>query len=1363
MTSSKLKKIEEQLQTIDQKFKTLSFTQSSLSSRKQNKPSHTNLDSSPADFKTYLAYKKIQELKRTHLKVSAKLTLQKKKQKAKLISYTVLLAFLTLFVFYFLISEPTLTGAAIGKTSNGGSVPIGILAAPTHATPLLNTSGATNSSTLNLICLNQSTADSDGDSVKNIFNWYHNNKSVTILNLPFENNTANIATTTRDYSNYSLNGTITSATFNSTGGYDGTGTYYFDDIDDFISITNSPELNFRTNFSISFWIKSIGTIGSFDSPLMKTSSGSWNDGYGFYYTGGTTLGFWVDSYSTNIATATLTPTQWNHIIGTYDGLNVRIFVNGIEGTPDTYSSLLTTSSAPLEIGRGVGGYYVNAYIDEVTFVNRSLSFEQIQNMYNNKTNQIHTQELKIGDDWKCEVTPNDGKSDGITKLSNNLVTIQNNNPQIHSVNFQSGTLGNSTYKNLTATVTSSDLDNETIVPLFDWYLNDSSIFLLNLPFEFPSNNTISLDFSPYQQNATVSGPIHVRNESKKGGYYKFNGNPDEISIPDNDRLDFGENKTLTFWLKLASTTESQHVIGKVKNSGTFEGCIVRTSSQISFECYSSSGTQDVELTASGLTSNIWYFVTVSFYTSNVTLYVDGVYKTSDSTYQKVYNSDTPFKIGEHGSGWTGDPFRGMIDDIQLWNRSLTAEQVYSLSQNKSIIVSEETAVGNRWQTRTMVFDGGGNSTKMNSSIITITNNNPPTQSVPVLNSTFGTNAASENLTVYNISTTDIDGDRTKNIINWKYNSTNFENVILPFETGSNATFTKDYSWYLNNGTVTGATWLPNGGYDGFGAYDFDGTDDYISLGNGANVALTDNISISFWTKNDVSPASYDSLMAKTTSGSWNDGYGFYYLSSTSIGFWVADYNKAATATITPTQWNHIIGTYDGTTVRIFVNGVEGTPFSYSGSITSTSTAFELGGSSTTAYNIDGKIDDLRLYNFNLSSDERVNLYTNLTNTTFSPRFINGQKWQSCITPHDQYDSGSQSCSNNITIGVGAENTPPGITAFSLNPDPGYENTTFSISTTYTDVDSNLGTIYFTWYVNSTPILNQTNTSIATGSSVTTTLNGTYFNHHNIVNLTAYAYDGTVNSTPQWSNQVTINNFIPIMPTLLALNGTTITNRTPALTWNNSIDIDNPADTITYHLLIDDNSAFNNPEVNVSSIAQGTPNTSTNTTTELDIDKIYYWKVRAFDGFNYSNDSATFNFTLNSYLALSVLRSNVNFTVLAPGSKANTTNNSYAPFLLENIGNINSNLTVTTGNYFFTAINASSLYYQFNIEANETNAFNTTASQISWANISLTSVISHAIDWNYHHWKNDLIVNLLVQVPPNETSGTKNSTISFVVS
>jgi|GEM_PF-5927294 len=120
----------------------------------------------------------------------------------------------------------------------------------------------------------------------------------------------------------------------------------------------------------------------------------------------------------------------------------------------------------------------------------------------------------------------------------------------------------------------------------------------------------------------------------------------------------------------------------------------------------------------------------------------------------------------------------------------------------------------------------------------------PTQDTPIFNSTFGTNLTTENLTCYNQSTSDVEGSPVKNIYLFDENSF-YEYLDLPFE-GRYAAV-KDYSDFAGNISSVGATWNATGGFDGKGAYEFDGIDDYLKVSAGwTPLALLNPFTVSVW-------------------------------------------------------------------------------------------------------------------------------------------------------------------------------------------------------------------------------------------------------------------------------------------------------------------------------------------------------------------------------------------------------------------------------------------------------------------------------------------------------------------------------------
>jgi four helix bundle protein len=190
----------------------------------------------------------------------------------------------------------------------------------------------------------------------------------------------------------------------------------------------------------------------------------------------------------------------------------------------------------------------------------------------------------------------------------------------------------------------------------------------------------------------------------------------------------------------------------------------------------------------------------------------------------------------------------------------------------------------------------------------------------------------------------------------------------------NTTTSTDTSGQGNNGTLTGGP-VPALGKLGQ-ALSFDGVNDWVSIPS-SSVFGPPQMTVSFWTKNNVTPnpGTSDAMLVREPAGSWNSGWGFWYSTTSQIAFWMNSYNTTpATATIAPTQWNHVVGTWNGTTIRLYVNGVEGTSGTYTGSQTGTTNPLTIGTGGTTSYNINGSMDDVRIYNRVLTATEINALY-----------------------------------------------------------------------------------------------------------------------------------------------------------------------------------------------------------------------------------------------------------------------------------------------------------------------------------------------------------------------------------------------------
>src|SRR3989344_6363198 len=144
-------------------------------------------------------------------------------------------------------------------------------------------------------------------------------------------------------------------------------------------------------------------------------------------------------------------------------------------------------------------------------------------------------------------------------------------PTISSVilNTTDLTLNNSN-QNITANVTSSDADGETVKYIYNWLVNSSSgpgipIAILNMPFESVNgtNSSNAWDYSGYGNNVSYIGSIVWNATEGYGGRgaYTFDGVDDVLYLPDDKGLkniSYG-NFTLAAWVKTNTSKTSQDI------------------------------------------------------------------------------------------------------------------------------------------------------------------------------------------------------------------------------------------------------------------------------------------------------------------------------------------------------------------------------------------------------------------------------------------------------------------------------------------------------------------------------------------------------------------------------------------------------------------------------------------------------------------------------------------------------------------------------------------------------------------------------------------------------------------------------------
>ena len=257
-------------------------------------------------------------------------------------------------------------------------------------------------------------------------------------------------------------------------------------------------------------------------------------------------------------------------------------------------------------------------------------------------------------------------------------------------------------------------------------------------------------------------------------------------------------------------------------------------------------------------------------------------------------------------------------------------------------------------------------------------------------------------------------------------------------------------------------------------------------------------------------------------------------------------------------------------------------------------------------------------------------------------------------------------------------------------------------------------------------------------------------------------DGYEDGITNISNSLTIIDSTPAVTLLTPTNGQLLQswdNRTPTFTWSGT---DADGDPLNYTIWVAENSGFST--IHKTRLTGQNETFTLNQSDEVDPDAVYWWIVEAFDGTNRANATSSFNFTLESYLALSLSVSSINFSSLEIGQTDNTSDDSPTPFTLVNDGNVYVNITINATTLWSDPIaTLGTRYYQFKADytgrGGGSGEFSSGTSQTSWMNMSGTP-LNLVKEFDFHNGNDDALTDLLVEVPGNEPSGNKNSTIQF---
>lgn len=363
---------------------------------------------------------------------------------------------------------------------------------------------------------------------------------------------------------------------------------------------------------------------------------------------------------------------------------------------------------------------------------------------------------------------------------------------------------NTTHENLTVSYSSSDEDGDALTNISDWRVNGVSMAVLNMPFDTYINTTATgaiRDYSTYGNNGTLGGGnvsrMPVWNSScQVGGCYTFDGVSDYIQLPEPPASSTNiYNGSVFAWIKTSDAGSGwRGIVVKQLAYGIFlEG------NTLSIYDWGTSTQRDTNI---NLADNTWHLVGVTFQSgiaSGTKIYIDGVLNLTTSI--TVNNQTEGVVIASGYNPGTLQFFKGSIDEVKIYNRTLTPEQIRADYQaglaghSIETIVSQETNVGEIWQVAMTANDALSDSITVLSNNLTIVNT-APNDPNPLLVSVNGRNESDADLNC-SFDVLDADSYYLNITVNWLKD--NVSQINITYINIANGTY---YSSILDSNNLT---------------------------------------------------------------------------------------------------------------------------------------------------------------------------------------------------------------------------------------------------------------------------------------------------------------------------------------------------------------------------------------------------------------------------------------------------------------------------------------------------------------------------------------------------------------------------------
>jgi len=798
--------------------------------------------------------------------------------------------------------------------------------------------------------------------------------------------------------------------------------------------------------------------------------------------------------------------EWFHLTVRRNSGQLEVYINGTQLGSSVASTHNIQISNVVRIGSSVhaGGQYFNGNMDEVRIWNIARTDEEIQssmyvNLLGNETGLIGYWNFNEDNPWEdLSGNGNDGTAYG------NAAAVESTAPitasGLMTFNIGSGTIPRNFNEDIEVTFHADNLDfgvyNANIQVTSNDTIQDTLLIPVIVTVPAPEIDVSPVSFNVVvPQNDSLTETLTINNVGGSDLVYQlesldslgngagmavqFDGVNGKMQTTNNIPITGNNSRTVSLWFKgLDDNTGGIFELGTSAQIHGIFSIYISGNNIRYWGHYADYSTDDY------IVQNQWYHIATTFDGSIVTIYLNGTVIDSRSHPVNTVSDVAVFGWIGYGGGY----FKSQMDEVAIWNRSLSAEEIQS-TMYTNLTGSESGLVGywnfnddDPWED----LSSNGNNCIASGNTITVISSAPIIASdLMTFDIESGTIPGNNNEDIeVTFHSDDLDFGIYNAHIRITSNDTIQDTLLIPVTVTVPASniYVSPVSFNVvvpQNDSITETLTINNiGGSDlvyqlesldslgnGAGmAASFDGSGDYISIPDDTNWEFGyDDFTISFWMTLANINRVHDGLFARNDF-QWiameynhdGDHRLNLWIDNNGGGGWEFNNLKSSKSDWVANTWYHIAVVREGNIIKILVNGLEEASSGYTlQAYNPTGVPVYFGRSQLSNRNHEGNMDEIRIWDYGRSeaqiqSDMNSVLSGNETGLIGYWNFNGANPWED-LTAHG---NNATAYGNTITVISTAPITAPGLMTFDIESGtiPGNDNQDIEVTFHSYDLD-----------------------------------------------------------------------------------------------------------------------------------------------------------------------------------------------------------------------------------------------------------------------------------------------------------------------